>query len=169
MMRERGYDFFWDDMHTKNIFSQGFEHKKGDFYSGVTAIEVLEHTVDPLNFLSDLLKLSATKTVIFTTEICPSPPPDPKSWWYFGLNTGQHISFFQERTLKYMAKILGVHYFRVSQDIHIFTSKKLSLMNLRVISGRLSHLADALVKKKLKSKMIVDHQHIVDAVAVDGR
>ncbi len=60
LMRDRGFDFFWDDKYTKNIFAQGFEHKPGTaaHYNLVTAFEVFEHFVDPVREFSEMLKFS---------------------------------------------------------------------------------------------------------------
>jgi hypothetical protein len=161
LMRDKGFDFYWSDKHANNIFAQGFEHKVGMTYDGVTAIEVLEHTEDPLAFLSDLSRLSPTRTVILTTELCASPPPRPEEWWYFGLIAGQHIAFFQERTLEAMAARLGVRYMRAG-TLHVFSEQLPSTVLARVAGGRMSGFVDFLARKRLRSKVVCDHEFVVD-------
>ncbi len=159
LMRDKGFDFYWSDKHADNIFASGFGHNDGMTYDGVTAIEVLEHTVNPMAFLAELLRLSRTRTVIVTTEVCPSPPPRPEDWWYYGLNTGQHISFFQERTLKTMAHRLEVKYLRAG-GLHIFSEKLPNIFLSRLASCRVSILGDFIARRCLHSKVVTDHQFV---------
>jgi len=160
LMRDKGFNFFWSDKLATNLFAQGFEHKDGATYAGVTAIEVLEHTEDPMAFLSSLSQFSQSRTVIFTTELCASPPPRPEDWWYYGLNTGQHIAFFQERTLEAIATRLGVRYMRVG-GLHVFSEQLPSSARAWLASGRLSVLLDFVAKRWLGSKTVADHELIV--------
>lgn len=161
LMRDKGFDFYWSDKHATNLFAQEFEHKDGATYDGVTAIEVLEHTEDPIAFLSNLSQLSPTRTIIFTTELCPSPPPRPEDWWYYGLNTGQHIAFFQERTLEAIATRLGVRYMRAGA-LHVFSERLPSTALAWLASSRLSVFVDFLARRRLGSKVASDHILVVD-------
>ena len=161
LMRDKGFDFYWSDKHATNLFAQGFEHKDGATYDGVTAIEVLEHTEDPMVFLSSLSQLSPSRTVIFTTELCASPPPSPEEWWYYGLSTGQHIAFFQERTLEAISARLGVRYMRAGA-LHVFSAQLPSTVLARVASSRLSVFVDFLARKRLGSKVVTDHELVVE-------
>ncbi|PKP48055.1 MAG: hypothetical protein CVT92_16440 [Bacteroidetes bacterium HGW-Bacteroidetes-1] len=43
IMRDIGFDFFWDDKYTKNLFAKGFEYQKEWEYEAVTSFESLEH------------------------------------------------------------------------------------------------------------------------------
>ena len=161
LMRDKGFDFYWSDKHATNLFAQGFEHKDGSTYDGVTAIEVLEHTEDPVAFLSTLSQLSPSRTVIFSTELCASPPPRPEEWWYFGLSTGQHIAFFQERTLRAIAARLEVRYMRAG-NLHVFSEQLPSTALARLAGSRLSVFVDYLARKRLGSKLVSDHELVVD-------
>jgi hypothetical protein len=161
LMRDKGFNFHWADMYASNIFAQGFEHEQGMTYDGVTAIEALEHMEDPMAFLENLSGLSPTRTVILTTELCPSPPPKPEQWWYFGLNTGQHISFFQERTLETIATRLGVRYMRAGR-FHMFSQQLPSTALARLSCSRLSVFFDFLASRCLDSRLVADHECAVD-------
>lgn len=160
LMRDKGFNFHWSDKYAEDIFARGFEHEQGMSYAGVTAIEALEHMEDPMAFLSKASALSPARTVIFTTELCPAPPPRPEDWWYFGLNTGQHISFFQERTLRAMADRLGVGYLRAG-GFHIFSDQLPSALLAGLSAGRLSALIEFVARMRLGSRTLTDHQLLV--------
>ena len=43
LMRDKGFNFFWQDQYTKNQFAQGFENYVEGKYELLTAFEVFEH------------------------------------------------------------------------------------------------------------------------------
>ena len=47
LMRDTGFDYYWDDKFTVNIFSKGFEHNKEDI-EAITTFESFEHFFDPV-------------------------------------------------------------------------------------------------------------------------
>jgi hypothetical protein len=119
LMRDNGFDFYWSDKYAPNLFARGFEHRPATQYTGVTAIEIIEHVEDPVAMLNRCIALSGTRTVIFTTELYPfGPPPRPQAWWYYALNTGQHISFFQRATLRTLAQRLSLNLYSTA-GLHV--------------------------------------------------
>ena len=49
LMRDRGFDFRWHDRYAKNLLSIGFDAAPNEgSFELVTAFEVLEHLVDPI-------------------------------------------------------------------------------------------------------------------------
>lgn len=49
MMRDLGFDFYWDDKYTQNIFANGFEYSDDKNYEVLTSFESFEHFVNPLS------------------------------------------------------------------------------------------------------------------------
>jgi hypothetical protein len=98
LMRDIGFDFYWNDKYTQNIFARGFEGSLSDNYEAITTFESFEHFVEPIKEIENMLSIS--KNIIFTTELLPDPIPYPDEWWYYGLDHGQHISFYGKDTLK---------------------------------------------------------------------
>jgi hypothetical protein len=90
MMRDIGFNFYWQDKYTKNIFARGFEWKNEKIKT-VTVFECFEHFENPIEELEKILKIS--NNIIFSTELIPKIIPKPDKWWYYGLSHGQHISF----------------------------------------------------------------------------
>lgn len=121
LMRDIGFDFYWDDKFTSNLFARGFEYKHQPI-DAVTTFESFEHFVNPLEEIEKMLSIS--KTIIFSTELLPNPIPQPKDWWYYGLDHGQHISFYSEKTLKFIADKYSLNYKNLGA-IHILTDKQL--------------------------------------------
>ncbi len=126
MMRDNGFDFKWYDRYCANLFANGFaaDLVDGENYELVTAFELFEHLVDPVSGLDELLKLS--KNILFTTDLLPEPAPKPEEWWYYGLEHGQHISFYTGKSLKLLAARKGLNFYSNGATVHLITEKKLS-------------------------------------------
>ena len=73
MMRDRGFDFHWRDLYASNNYARGFEYEPTCRYDFLTAFEVLEHFVDPMSELEQIMQLS--RNVFVTTLPVPDPPP----------------------------------------------------------------------------------------------
>ena len=102
----------------------------------MTAFEVFEHFLNPLQDIKRLLSISTN--ILFSTHVLPSHRIPPKSWWYFGFDHGQHVGFYGRDTLTFLANRFGLHYIPVAKDLHLFSAKKISSFALRLIS-KLSH------------------------------
>ena len=122
-MRDTGFDFYWQDKHTENLFSKGFEFTdtKNNLVELLTCFEAFEHFVEPADELEKLLSIS--RNILLTTQLIPDPPPSPDDWWYYGSEHGQHIGFFQKKTFKYLANKHGLHYYTNGQNIHLLSEK----------------------------------------------
>ena len=158
MMRDIGFDFYWEDKYTDNLFSKGFEWNENSALQAVTAFEVFEHFVNPIEEIEHLLVIS--DTIIFTTELYPKHSPSPEEWWYFGLDHGQHISFYSQETLEYIAKIYNLRFYS-DGFIHILTRNHISSSKLKL--SRLSNYGVSKVISRflMTSKTFIDHQQIV--------
>ena len=123
-MRDSGYDFRYFDRYAKNVFARGFEaaedHQDDRQYDLLTAFEVLEHLPDPMQGIADMLRRS--KNILLTTELLPSHKPPPGQWWYYALETGQHVSFYSRRSLEYIASRSGLH-LTSRHSLHLLSQK----------------------------------------------
>jgi hypothetical protein len=158
LMRDVGFDFYSYDIYCENIFAKGFDiWTTTPPFNAVTCFEVLEHTKDPVSFLRDSLSKAMARTAIFSTELFTDPPPKPQDWWYYSLGSGQHVSFFQLRTLKFIANQLHLKLYSNS-TIHIITDKALPHNILKVLMSRFSGVLSHFIKRKMKSRTFSDHQ-----------
>lgn len=161
LMRDNGFDFYWTDKYCDNILAVEFDGKDNLVpYVAITAIEVLEHVINPIEFIQTSLGLSHADTFIFTTMLYADSPPLPGHWWYYSLETGQHISFYQERTLQMMADILGMD-FSSAGNLHVFSKKPINKYKFKLCTGFMSYVHEFWIRMHLKSKVMSDHDLIV--------
>ena len=119
LLRDKGVDAYWQDKYTENILAKGFEFNdefKPDVY---LAFEVVEHLEDPLSFFKEVL--SKTDYFFFTTALIPNTDfTSTDDWWYFIPETGQHVFFVSDKTLRFIADTFGFHY-NYYDGIHVFS------------------------------------------------
>lgn len=163
MMRDVGFDFYWSDPYCRNIFARGFEGESiRQDYSAVTAIEVLEHTENPLGFVRESLEKAGASTVLLTTELYSGGRPPPiENWWYYALSTGQHISFFHRRTLFEIAKRLSLYCYS-HKNVHMFSKRRLPHFAFALATGKASFVLSHLVRLRMRSLTLADHELLVN-------
>jgi hypothetical protein len=131
-MRDLGFDYYWWDLHTPNLLARGFE---GDPAAGkfvvISAFEVLEHLTEPLAWLRTLRAQTGSSTIITSTELYRGALP-PDDWWYYANDTGQHIAFYQRRTLEYIAAQLGLKLYS-KRHIHVWTDRPINRMRFELL------------------------------------
>lgn len=155
LMRDVGFDYYWSDKYTDNLFARGFEQDAGPAsYSAVTAFEVLEHVPEPLHFVSDSLREAGTRTMVFSTTLFDGAPPEP-GWWYYAFESGQHVSFFQVRTLAYMASRLGLH-LHSHGSLHMLTDRMISPRVFRLLTDRRAQCLSAVPRRLLQARTDTD-------------
>lgn len=160
VMRDIGFDFYWSDKHCENVLARGFERSNAERkFAALTAFEVLEHVADPVAFLSSMLTEHGVRTIIFSTQTYSGDLPD-KDWWYFAFETGQHISFYQTRTLATLAKRLGLQ-FLSANGLHILTDDTTKFANLKLLTGKLAFPAAVYIRHRLGSRTLSDHVRLM--------
>jgi len=121
LMRDIGFDFYWFDPYSKNLFSRGFEYTgKTGKIDLITSFETFEHFVEPIVEFEKILSIS--DNILFSTELLPEVIPDPYNWWYYALPGGQHISFYSHTTLAYIARKYKLNLYSFG-NCHLFGKK----------------------------------------------
>jgi hypothetical protein len=131
LMRDAGFDFRWLDAHARNVHARGFEaapDEKG--VELVTSFESFEHFVHPREELARLVAMS--RSVLLSTELLPSPLPAPGAWPYYAFEHGQHIGFFERRTLERLAAEQGLK-LHTWGPLHLMTDRPLPPLKLRLV------------------------------------
>ena len=166
LMRDIGFDFYWNDPHCENVLARGFESDKaGRKYAALSAFEVLEHVHDPVMFVAGLMKTHAVRDLIFTTQTYAGEMP-PTDWWYYAFETGQHISFYQPRTLAMLGKRLGLNFFSAN-GIHLLTDRTAGLGRMKLLTGKLAFPATLYIRRMLGSRTMSDHLALMRAIGRD--
>lgn len=165
LMRDAGFDFYWADKHCENLLALGFDYSRAKgACRAVTAMEVMEHLRDPVAFVEETLAFSGAQIMLFTTEIYEGPPPSPDAWWYYAFSTGQHIGFFQRRTLEILGGKLGLC-FASANGLHVYSKTPVNERLLKIVSGRwVSRMAPWWIRRRLGSKTISDHQLMLQGI-----
>jgi hypothetical protein len=158
LMRDAGFDYYWCDPHAPNLVARGFEGGQAQGpYSAVSAFEVLEHVVDPLGFLSGLLRDMGTRTLIVSTELFEGDAPDPERWWYYAFDTGQHISFYRRSTLEVIGRKLGLRLYS-NRNVHLWTDERVSQLGFRLTTHPISSAVLSWAPRSmLESRVWPDH------------
>jgi hypothetical protein len=157
LMRDIGFDFYWADPFCANLFAKGFEaESSGGGFPVVTAFEVMEHLHDPIAFIRQALTQYRGTAFAFSTQLFEGSPP-PLDWPYYSFETGQHISFYQRRTLQHMAETLGMRLFS-SGHFHLITSHDVSPTLYRLCAGRMAFGLFPLMKMLRRSRTWPDRQ-----------
>lgn len=124
LMRDAGYDFRRFDPHCENIFARGFDATISDApFELLTAFEVFEHLADPVTAIAEMLRFS--DSIFFTTELSASAAGRPAECGYYGLEHGQHISFFTLRSLRMLAERHGLRLYSDGRFRHLLTPRRL--------------------------------------------
>ena len=160
LMRDVGFDCYWSDKHCTNLLARGFEAQASQDYALTSAFEVLEHLEDPMQFIGEALSRSTSRSLICSTYLFKGAIP-AKNWWYYAFATGQHISFYQPRTLQYIAKKFGVK-LHSSGPIHLFTSQTINPALFKMATQpTVARLIGLAPKSLMTSRTAEDHYRVL--------
>lgn len=166
LMRDFGFDFFWQDKYCDNLIVPGFEYKDAlGPCRAVTAMEVLEHLTDPVAFVADTLASAGSNTLIFSTELYEGEPPRPDAWWYYAFPTGQHVGFYQRRTLEALGKRVGLG-LSSANGLHILSNEPVNEQLLKIFTNRwASRVGPWWIRRRLGSKTMSDHERMLKDIS----
>ena len=136
LMRDRGFDFYWQDKYAEGaLLCKGFEASPDDSeFELVTAFEVVEHFPDPLGGFDDMI--SRGKGLLFSTELLPSENPKPNEWWYYALDFGQHVSLYSHKALSHIAHRFGLFLTSNGSSLHMLSRERLNPSLFRMLTRR---------------------------------
>ncbi|CAM4096247.1 class I SAM-dependent methyltransferase [Gillisia limnaea] len=128
LMRDKGFNFYRQDLHADNLYARYFDVKDlpvSHKFDILTAFEVFEHLPNPIEEITKMFNYS--DTILLSTELQPTRHiSELKDWWYFVPETGQHVSFYTEDAFDRIAKKFNVYYYTDSINLHILSREKFS-------------------------------------------
>jgi len=154
LLRDIGFDCFWQDPMTSNLFARGHEIGADQRVNVVTAFECFEHFADPGNEISGIAGIAPN--ILFSTILLPDPPPRPEEWWYYGLDHGQHISFYSLRSLEIIARRCGLHFVSNNSAYHLFSSRRVHPAVFRFLVAASSRGLAGYVRRRMSSRTEAD-------------
>jgi hypothetical protein len=151
LMRDQGFDFYRHDKYCANLFAEGFddsaEPECDQKYELVTAFEVFEHLAEPITDVARILNFSPN--VLFTTNLLPPAAPRPSDWWYYSLDSGQHVALYTRRSLELIARHFGLNLYSNGISIHLMTKRRISPIIFNLLSKyKIAALAGSLVRRR---------------------
>lgn len=127
-----------------------------------TRSEVIEHTQSPMTLIEDIIKKYQSSFLIFSTELYKGKPPI--DWWYYALETGQHISFFNKVTLGTIARRLNMNLYS-KNNIHILTTQKINKLKFTFGTNKfLSSILSLYIKYVKTSLLYNDYMHTLKQI-----
>lgn len=161
LMRDKGWDFYWQDDFCENLYAKHFE-AKDQKYTAATAFEVFEHSWEPFTLLNRLFGYS--DIVFLSTEIS-NGQQDIQSWHYIEPLTGQHVSFASYQSLQKLADHYDAQYYH-HMSFHCFVKNNaisfnpFAVFKRKGISRYYHALLRRLNKQIIPSKLASDHDYV---------
>lgn len=120
LLRESGWTFDTYDPFGHTDMASGLVGK----YNFCSAIEVLEHSPNPLESLSSMLKVAAPGKllILIGTSIHDGMVTETSrlSWWYAAPRNG-HVSLYSRRSLQVLGAAFGLNYVSTNQGTHLLS------------------------------------------------
>lgn len=158
LLRDIGYDCYSYDKYCDGVLAKGFEVKQDLSADVLFAFEVFEHIENPMDFINESFTRFSCKTMIFSTQTFQYPIPD-KDWDYYSFETGQHITFYQKKTLSILARKNHCEYYSLGNGFHLFTDRKITKFQQWLLSKRRLNILYAfylIFKHRKFSKTLLD-------------
>jgi len=154
LMRDRGFDFYWQDRYCENLFAKHFVAEPGETFELLTAFEVFEHLVDPLAEIETMLSYS--NNLLFSTLLVPKRAPTA-GWWYFGPEHGQHIAFYTVPALQIIARRFNLHLATNGAGTHLLSRKPVAnrLFRFFVRETLASRTARWLLRRRMRKQSLL--------------
>ena len=149
LMRDFGVNFYRYDRYCDNLFAKGFDADSEDNtrFDLVTAFEVFEHLTHPMDEIKQMLGYS--RNIFFSTLLLPSNVPKPGGWWYYSIETGQHIAFYSLKTLEFMSRSFKLNLYTDGKLLHMVTEKHLPRRMFKLVTRyKIARLLSLFYKRK---------------------
>ncbi len=104
LLRDVGVDCYSYDKYADNVYSSAFAARSGK-YNALSMIEVAEHIENPVEEFLAIVEQFQPDYLFISTQLFSAATPE--DWWYFTPDSGQHISFFTEKSMGLLAKKMG--------------------------------------------------------------
>lgn len=166
LMRDAGFAFHWLDPMAENLLARGFEwHDALGRPFAVTAFEVLEHLVRPLD---EFRRIAAWEApfIVTSTELHPGAAP-ARDWPYLSVESGQHVSFYRADTLARLGAACGYPVVHAGPFVQLFARRPFPAWRWR-LAVRLGRLAFPALRRMRRSLTVSDCEALRGAIRARG-
>ncbi|MDO7867862.1 class I SAM-dependent methyltransferase [Nocardioides jiangxiensis] len=119
IMRDKGFDYYRNDPYIDNALAKGYDAEVEGHFDLVSAFEVVEHLADPIADMKAVADV--TDRIFISTHLQPKDnPPKADDWWYYQLDSGQHIALHTVESLTLLAEALGMQLTTDGDKYHVF-------------------------------------------------
>jgi Methyltransferase domain len=129
LLRDRGLDAYTIDALGLPSYAQPFVGSLDKNYDLVTAFEVVEHFPNPRESLDQLFQ-RRPRFLLVSTEPYAGQGAD---WWYLAPDSGQHVFFYSEGALRWIAAHYNYNYCAINTR-HVFTETRIPRLQHSVLS-----------------------------------
>jgi len=124
LMRDNGFDFYWQDAFSKNLFAGGFAGNMNSKYEAITVFEVFEHLTGPVASVAEMFNV--LESILFSTAIVPAVDCQLGRWWYYAPDQGQHVSFYTFESLRILSSAFGARLYTDGNSFHLMTRRRIA-------------------------------------------
>jgi 2-polyprenyl-3-methyl-5-hydroxy-6-metoxy-1,4-benzoquinol methylase len=129
LLRDRGLEAYTIDKFSVPSYAQPFVGSLEKNYDLLTAFEVFEHFPNPRESLDQLFQCQP-RFLLASSELYRGNQSD---WWYLAPKSGQHVFFYSEGALRWIAARYDYCYHSLN-GWHLFAKTKPSRLQLSVLS-----------------------------------
>jgi len=155
LMRDRGFDFYWRDLYCENLFAKQFVASSGNKYELLTAFEVFEHLVNPIDDIRAMKTWASN--ILFSTLLQPRNGEALEDWWYLTREHGQHVSLYSIESLRYLAKRFALHLQSDGTSIHLLSQEPISPLKFKAMTSgtRAARLIRKIARRRAKPRSLL--------------
>jgi hypothetical protein len=140
IMRDKGFNYFRQDIYCKNLFAEFFDiddikditENNKEKFEVLTSFEVFEHLVNPIEEIEKMFSFS--DSILFSTTLQPKTNfKHIDDWWYFLPYSGQHVSLYSKDSLIVISNKFKCNIYSNNKDLHLLTKKKFFINPIFII------------------------------------
>jgi hypothetical protein len=160
MLRDVGIDAYLYDRYDKNVYACSFDFSKDAYYKVATSLEVWEHFDNPRANIDEFFSLNSEFFLVSTCRYCGQD----ENWPYLGEVKDQHVFFYSDKSLEWIATTYGYKVALFPSDFVLFYKNSIPKIRIWAFKQLVAHhhlceIFFALKRKRSRALEDSDRQH----------